>query len=299
MGDLISCIEDDPTKCDLATGLLPDLPCKKMLKSCDELEVRALRNIFDQFDVDNDGSITRVELRDSLIRFGKKPTDKSVDKMVRQLDLTVDTGRAKSSSIFNFSSGRDSASRKKSADDGAIDFADFSRGMLARNSLLYKFLYAGFDNTEEEHEAERLAKAPKKRTSVFSGMFGGGAAAGAPASPLPALLRTSTDSWKKKSSSSAPKQWPFFHTVSEQTSNLSSFKWGSWRSEKEVRIAFPLVLMVLLSQLVIFGCSVVSNTPALFKTCTPFISDEDRPQTRVFAAYIADSFDPLSLNCFL
>lgn len=156
MGDLISCIEDDPTKCDLATGyatsppplpllppashplhrLLPDLPCKKMLKSCDELEVRALRNIFDQFDVDNDGSITRVELRDSLIRFGKKPTDKSVDKMVRQLDLTVDTGRAKSSSIFNFSSGRDSASRKKSADDGAIDFADFSRGMLARNSLL-------------------------------------------------------------------------------------------------------------------------------------------------------------------
>jgi len=173
MGQALAvCVEDDPTLCNLSDGLLPDLPCKKILKDCDEIEMRCLTNLYKEFDNDEDGAITRVELREALVRFGKNPTKRSIDKMIYQLDIHADSGRAKSPSLFSFGSSPQVA-RAKTLSDGHITFADFSRGMLARNSLLYKFLYAGYDNSEEEHEAERMANQPKKRNSVFSMFMGG------------------------------------------------------------------------------------------------------------------------------
>jgi len=46
-----------------------------------------------------------------------------------------------------------------------ISFEEFSRGLLARNSLLYLFLYDGRNDTEDDVEAELKEKAQAEKAA--------------------------------------------------------------------------------------------------------------------------------------
>eukprot|EP00937_MAST-01D_sp_MAST-1D-sp2_P007296 g7296.t1 len=74
--------------------------------------------LFGLFDVDNSGKLTAVEIRNGLQRMGRAPTMDACEAMVQQLDLAR---------------GRQS--------DGELDFKEFVRGILNKDSDLSKVLY--------------------------------------------------------------------------------------------------------------------------------------------------------------
>jgi len=74
-------------KCDLDEKILPDLPEVKSLDKCNNRDVKILQLVFKEFDVNGNDEIDDLELKMGLLKFGSIVTDKSIKKMVRQLDV--------------------------------------------------------------------------------------------------------------------------------------------------------------------------------------------------------------------
>jgi len=149
-------------RCSLEEGLMPELPEQRSLAKCNTREVKILELIFNEFDLNGNGEIDDIELKTGLIKFGSIITDKTVKKMVRQLDVggapSVRSQGSKARGGDDIIKRLKEKQRNSTRKDEQISFEEFSRGLLARNSLLYMFLYQSRNDTEKEVEEELAAK---------------------------------------------------------------------------------------------------------------------------------------------
>ena len=68
------------------------------------MDEKQLKETFKLFDKDNDGTITKVELKEMMKKLGKEPSDEEVEAMIKEVD---------------------------SDGDGQIDFEEFKKMMQA------------------------------------------------------------------------------------------------------------------------------------------------------------------------
>ena len=141
---------------------MPELPEQRSLAKCNTREVKILELIFNEFDLNGNGEIDDIELKTGLIKFGSIITDKTVKKMVRQLDVggapSVRSQGSKARGGHDIIKRLKEKQRNSTRKDEQISFEEFSRGLLARNSLLFMFLYQSRNDTEKEVEEELAAK---------------------------------------------------------------------------------------------------------------------------------------------
>ena len=95
------------------------------------------------------GDLSSESLLAGLRKLGRNPTKKVITRMVNQLDvggggggdrLSSSSERRTSAAPSRLRAPTFSSSNRK---DGSISFEEFARGMLARNSLLYKVGWGG------------------------------------------------------------------------------------------------------------------------------------------------------------
>ena len=127
----------------LTDNILPHLPEASKLKDCTEADERALRKLFSKFDQDGDNLINYDELHAGLCLLGKSPSKKSLTRIVKTAHLS-------------------------SAPSGTIEFKGFALALLSRRSLLYDYMYEGFDTVEELAKEIEDEKKKGNKWNIFS-----------------------------------------------------------------------------------------------------------------------------------
>lgn len=84
--------------------------------------------LFECFDVNKEGTLGADEIKDGLVAYGKSPSNKSVQRILKQMHLSQ-------------------------APANRVEFKGFALGIISRRSLLWDFLYDGYD-TRADMERE-------------------------------------------------------------------------------------------------------------------------------------------------
>jgi len=133
------------------------LPRTRDIRECGPDDLAPIRDLFHLFDLNDSGFISPLELRDGLLRFGSEPTNDGVLKMANEVAALSNTEHAK-----------------------LVDFHGFARGLLLRETLLYKHLYeeqpfpplAGPDAPDHELDTEKRKMAQTMVDYCWGGSVG-------------------------------------------------------------------------------------------------------------------------------
>ena len=117
---------------------IPDTVIK--LRDCTPNHEAQLQKLFSLFDDDSDGFLTQEDLESGIRKVGKTPSQKMLDRCVKQMHLS-------------------------GAPAEQIDYKGFAMAILSRRSHLFDYLYTDFD-TLDEFNAEQESK---KRTRGWFG----------------------------------------------------------------------------------------------------------------------------------
>lgn len=117
----------------LADRILPQIPSTtSKIRDLTASEKNQLQRLFEDFDRDNEGHITLEDFRVGLLTYGKSPSKRSLERIIKQAHLS-------------------------SAPKDAVDSKGFMLAICSRRSLIWEFLYTEFD-TIEELEKESMKK---------------------------------------------------------------------------------------------------------------------------------------------
>jgi len=94
------------------------------LKNISESQEKQLRKLFAEFDHGGDNLISYEELQSGLILLKKSPSQKALNRIMKTAHLSA-------------------------APKNHIEFKGFALALLSRRSVLYDFLYEGYDTAEE------------------------------------------------------------------------------------------------------------------------------------------------------
>ena len=108
-----------PLRRSLYDKTLPKIPstCRR-IKDLTESEKNQLIALFECFDTSKEGTLGSNEIKDGLTTFGKSPSNKPVQRILKQMHLSQ-------------------------APANRVEFKGFALGIISRRSLLYDFLYDG------------------------------------------------------------------------------------------------------------------------------------------------------------
>ncbi len=116
--------------------VLPHLPDSvTKLRDCTPNHEAQLQKLFGLFDVDGDGFVNADDLETGIRKTGKTPSQKMIERMVKQMHLSA-------------------------APKDAVEYKGFAMAIVSRRSHLFDYLYTTFD-TLEEFNAEQEAKKKK------------------------------------------------------------------------------------------------------------------------------------------
>ena len=125
----------------LADRILPNIPpTTSKLRDLTSSERSQLLRLFSDFSSQNSSHLTLEDLRSGLVTFGKSPSTRSLQRIIKQCHLS-------------------------SAPKDTVDEKGFMLAICSRRSLLWEFLYTDYD-TVEELEKESMKKTKGWRFGV-------------------------------------------------------------------------------------------------------------------------------------